>query len=153
MKKVLSLAIIMLLSSTAEAMKIQELPKKAREDDMWETHERFKGPKKNPLDDLVKVAEGINPVGASSVGTKEDTPIKEAIKDLKKVEKKEKKKAKSADTIAAVKEEIEKEKKQSENDSDEKDDLEEDKKEAEKAVKKVEKRTEAVIKKVVQKKE
>ena len=99
MKSITSLAIIMLLSSNVQAIQIQDLPKKARKDDMWETHEKFDGPKKKPMDDLMKVADDIHPIGASSVGTKEDTPIKEAIKTLKKEEKKIKEKEKTADKI------------------------------------------------------
>ena len=116
---------------------------------MWESHVRFNGKKKKPMDDLVDAAKKIKPIGASTVGRDDSPPIAEVASVIKKAEQKEKKKAKSADLIAKVKEEVDKEKKQSEKDSDEKEDIEEEQKAAKKAVKAIEKKSEQVIKKVV----
>ena len=170
--KVISIAVIMLLATEADALQITKDKKalekvktlvkamkaqgedenedqKPKDQDMWESHVKFNGKKKKPMDDLVEAAKKISPIGASTVGRDDSPPIAEVAEILKKADQKKSKKNKSADLIAQVKEEVDKEKKQSEKDSDEKDDIEEETKEDKKAVKKVEKKAEQVIKKVV----
>ena len=155
--RVVSVAVILLLTSEAQAIKIGdddlETAKPKEDLDMWDAHTRDTKKKKKLVDNILEAATTVNPIGASSVGSKKSKPMDEAISTLNKLQKKEEVKEKKAAVIAAVKEEAEKEKKQSEKDSDEKEDMEEDKKEAEKAVKKVEKKAEQVIKKVVAKQE
>ena len=131
--KILSLAVILLLATETDALvlnkdkkvsaKAKNLVKalKAKDEadedetpkdlDMWESHVKFNGKKKKPMDDLVDTAKKISPIGASTVGRDDSPPIAEVAEVIKKAEKKEKKKAKSADLIAKVKEEVDKEKK------------------------------------------
>lgn len=78
---------------------------------MWESHVKFNGTKKKPMDDLVEAAKKISPIGASTVGRDDSPPIAEVASVIKKAQKKEEKKAKSADLIAKVKEEADKDKK------------------------------------------
>ena len=42
---------------------------------MWESHVRFNGKKKKPMDDLVDAAKKISPIGASTVGRDDSPPI------------------------------------------------------------------------------
>lgn len=106
--KVISLAVILLLASETDALHINKDKKivekaktlakalrvkdeedddeKPKDLDMWESHVKFNGTKKKPMDDLVNAAKKISPIGASTVGRDDSPPIAEVASVIKKAE-------------------------------------------------------------------